>query len=242
MNEVKILITNDDGINAPGISALAEIASQFGEVYVVAPHQNNSAVGHGITMRRPLKAYPEVISGATLAYGIDGTPADCVKYALAHLKIIPDLILSGINDERNVGTDVLYSGTVSGAIEGNLCGYPSFAVSTTDSNFDIVKKYLPQIFKKLLAAPLESNVTININFPSLEEPKGIKVTSLGITRYEEVYVEEDGGHKLSGPFIDIEQSEETDVKSVQKGYISITPLKIKLDDDEKIKELKTLFE
>lgn len=238
---MKILITNDDGIKAPGIAALAEIASNFGEVYVIAPHQNNSAVGHGITMRRPLKAYPETITFAKLAYGIDGTPADCVKYALAHLKIQPDLVLSGINDERNVGTDVLYSGTVSGALEANLCGYPSFAISTTDSNFEVVKKYLPQIFEKLLSQNLESNVTMNINFPSLMEPKGIKVASLGITRYEEVYVEEDGGHKLSGPFIDIEQSEDTDVKSVQNGYISITPLKIKLDDDAKIQELQKLF-
>lgn len=238
---MKILITNDDGIKAPGISALAEIAAQFGEVYVIAPHQNNSAVGHGITMRRALKAYPESIIGAKLAYGIDGTPADCVKYALSHLKLKPDLVLSGINDERNVGTDVLYSGTVSGAIEANLCGYPSFAVSTTASNFELVKKYLPEIVEKLLSQPLESNVTININFPSLDEPKGVKVTTLGIARYDEVYIEEDGGHKLSGPFIDIDQPEETDVKSVQNGYISITPLKVKFDDDEKIKDLRKIF-
>ena len=238
---MKILITNDDGIKAPGIAALAEIASKFGDIYVIAPHQNNSAVGHGITMRRPLKAYIESIPYTKLAYGIDGTPADCVKYALGHLKIQPDLVLSGINDERNVGTDVLYSGTVSGALEANLCGYPSMAVSTTESNFEVVKKYLPQLFEKLFSQKLESNITFNINFPSLTEPKGIKVASLGVTRYDEVYVEEDGGHKLSGPFIDIEQSEDTDVKSIQKGYITITPLKIKLDDDDKIKELQKLF-
>ena len=148
---MKILITNDDGIKAPGIHTLAQIASNYGEVYIVAPHTNNSAVGHGITMRRPLKSYPDSIKGATLAIGVDGTPADCVKYALAHLKIKPDLILSGINDERNVGTDVLYSGTVSGAIEANLCGYPAMAISTTNSNFDIVKSYFPAIFEKLLS-------------------------------------------------------------------------------------------
>ena len=80
---MKILITNDDGIKAPGIHTLAQIASNYGEVYIVAPHTNNSAVGHGITMRRPLKSYPDSIKGATLAIGVDGTPADCVKYALA---------------------------------------------------------------------------------------------------------------------------------------------------------------
>ena len=164
---MKILITNDDGISAPGIGKLAKLASHYGEVYVVAPHHNNSAVGHGITMRRSLKSYSTLMEGTQLAVSIDGTPADCVKYATAHLKIIPDLVLSGINDERNVGTDVLYSGTVSGAIEANLCGYPAMAISTTDSNFDVVVTYLPEILNKLLERPLRSDTTININFPSL---------------------------------------------------------------------------
>lgn len=238
---MKILITNDDGIKAPGIRTLAQIASNYGEVYIVAPHTNNSAVGHGITMRRPLKSYPDSIKGATLAIGVDGTPADCVKYALAHLKIKPDLVLSGINDERNVGTDVLYSGTVSGAIEANLCGYPAMAISTTNSNFDIVKSYFPAIFEKLLSQTLLTDTTININFPSLEEPKGIKVATVGISRYDECYVEEQGGHRLSGPLIDIDQPEETDVKSIKNGYITITPLKFKLYDDDKIFELSKLF-
>lgn len=238
---MKILITNDDGIKAPGIHALAKIAANYGEVYVVAPHTNNSAVSHGITMRRPLKSYPDTIEGATLALGIDGTPADCIKYALAHLKIKPDLVLSGINDERNIGTDVLYSGTVSGAIEANLCRYPAIAVSTTDSNFQVVMDYFPNIFEKLLSDSLMSDTTININFPSLEKPKGVKVTTVGISRYEEHYVEEGDGHRLSGPFIDIDQPEETDVKSIMNGYITVTPLKFKFHDDEKINELSKLF-
>ncbi len=238
---MKILITNDDGIKAPGIAVLAQLASKYAEVYVVAPHTNNSAVSHGITMRRALKSYPHSIEGAVQAIGIDGTPADCVKYALAHLKINPDLILSGINDERNVGTDVLYSGTVSGAIEANLRGYPAMAISTTDSNFEIVRAYLPDILEKLLSSPLMLDTTININFPSLEKPKGVKVTTVGISRYDECYVEEEDGHRLSGPFVDIDQPEDTDVKSVIGGYITITPLKFKLYDDEKIAELNKLF-
>ncbi|MGL4337765.1 MAG: 5'/3'-nucleotidase SurE [Turicibacter sp.] len=238
---MKILITNDDGIKAPGIQVLAEIASQFGEVFIVAPHENNSAVGHGITMRRALKAYPESIKGASLAIGIDGTPADCVKYALAHLKIKPDVVMSGINDERNCGTDILYSGTVSGAIEANLCGYPAIAVSTTDSNFSVVSQELPSIMTKLLSKPLDATITINIKFPALLKTHGIKITSVGQTRYEEQYIEVDGGHKISGPFIDIDQSEDTDVKSVINGYISITPLKFKLDDEAEIIQLKSLF-
>ena len=241
MTQMKILITNDDGVKAPGIHTLAKIAAEFGEVYVVAPHENNSAVGHGITMRRPLKAYAETIEGTIQAIGLDGTPADCVKYALAHLKIKPDVVLSGINDERNVGTDVLYSGTVSGAIEANLCGYPAIAVSATDANFEVVKNYLPNILKKLFSKPLDSNLTINVNFPNLDQPKGVKITSVGISRYEEAYVEEEDGHRLSGPFIDIDQPEHTDVKSVLNGYISLTPLRFKLDDDEKMRELEKLF-
>ena len=238
---MKILITNDDGVQAPGIHALADIASNYGEVYVVAPHTNNSAVSHGITMRRPLKSYPTVVKGATLAMGIDGTPADCVKYALAHLKIKPDVVLSGINDERNVGTDVLYSGTVSGAIEANLCGYPAIAVSTTDSNFKVVIDHFPNLFEKLLSGLLTSDTTININFPSLETPKGVKVTTVGISRYDETYVEEEDGHRLSGPLIDIDQPEETDVKSIMNGYITVTPLKFKLYDDDKINEFMKVF-
>lgn len=238
---MKFLVTNDDGIKAPGIRTLAKILSHYGEVYVVAPHMNNSAVGHGITMRRPLKSFEDSIDGATLAIGIDGTPADCIKYALTHLKINPDLVLSGINDERNVGTDVLYSGTVSGAIEANLYNYPAMAVSTTNSNFEVVKKYFPNIFEKLLQNPLMDDTTININFPSLDEPKGIKVTTVGISRYDECYVEEGEGHRLSGPFKDIDQPEETDVKSIINGYITITPLKFKLYDDDRISELNKLF-
>ena len=136
---------------------------------------------------------------------------------------------------------ILYSGTVSGAIEANLCGYPAMAISTTNSNFDIVKSHFPVIFEKLLSQTLLTDTTININFPSLEEPKGIKVTTVGISRYDECYVEEQGGHRLSGPLIDIDQPEETDVKSIKNGYITITPLKFKLYDDNKIFELSKLF-
>ncbi|MDE5977725.1 MAG: 5'/3'-nucleotidase SurE [Turicibacter sp.] len=238
---MKILITNDDGIKAPGIRVLAQIASNYGEVYVVAPHTNNSAVSHGITMRRPLKSYPDIIDGAILTLGLDGTPTDCVKYSLAHLKIEPDLVLSGINDERNIGTDVLYSGTVSAAIEANLCGYPAIAISTTDSNMEVVEKYFPTIFEKLLSQPLMTDTTININFPSVEVPKGVKVATVGISRYDEIYIEDQEGHRLSGPFLDIDQSEETDVKSIMNGYITITPLKFKLYDEKKIIELSRLF-
>lgn len=238
---MKILITNDDGIKAPGIRTLAQIAANYGQVYVVAPHTNNSAVGHGITMRRPLKSYPDSIEGATLAIGVDGTPADCIKYALAHLKIKPDLVLSGINDERNVGTDILYSGTVSGAVEANLCGYPAIAISTTNSDFEVVKLYFPSIFEKLLSQKLMTDTTININFPSIKEPKGIKISTVGISRYAEHYVEDQDGHRLSGPFIDVDQPEETDVKSIMNGYITITPLKFKLYDEEQIVELSQLF-
>ncbi|HAX72930.1 MAG TPA: 5'/3'-nucleotidase SurE [Firmicutes bacterium] len=238
---MKFLLTNDDGIKAPGISSLTRILSQFGEVYVVAPHENNSAVGHGITMRRPLKQYADNILHASYSVGIDGTPADCVKYALSHLKIKPDIVFSGINDERNCGTDVLYSGTVSGAIEANLCGYPAIAVSTTNANFDVVEKYLPSLLEKLLAKPFNHTFTYNINFPEGDNVKGVKVTTVGISRYEEAYIESDGGHKLSGPFIDIDQPEDTDVKAVLNGYITISPLKFKLYDEVEMSVLEKIL-
>ena len=239
---MKLLITNDDGIEASGIAVLTEIMQSFGEVYVVAPHVNNSAVSHAITLRRAIKAKEVQLKGATQAIAIDGTPADCVKYALVHLKIKPDMILSGINSERNCGTDILYSGTVSAAIEANLCGYQAMALSSTDENYEIVKREFPSIFEKLMSSPMDEQTTININFPNTSKSHGIKITSVGQTKYDEVYIEHEDGHLLSGPFREIEQSDETDIMAVVSNYISITPLKFKLYDDKDICTLKNIFE
>ncbi len=238
---MKILITNDDGIHAKGIAVLTKLAQAFGEVHVVAPLHNNSAVGHGITLRRALVAQDVSLEGAKTAVAIDGTPADCVKYALVHLQLKPDIILSGINTERNCGTDIIYSGTVSAAVEANLCGYKAMALSSTNENYTIVESEFPSIFKTLMNSSFDEQTTMNINFPDQLQSHGIKITTVGQTKYDEVYIEKDNGHLLSGPFIDIDQSEDTDIKAVIKGYISITPLKFKLYDDQEINRLKQIF-
>jgi len=238
---MKILITNDDGIQAEGIKRLIKIMKAFGELYIVAPTHNMSAIGHAMTLNRPLKVDDLEIKNVKRAASLDGTPADCIKYAISFLKIEPDIVISGINDEANLGTDILYSGTVSGAIEANLFNYPAIALSTTASNFQTVEVYLPKILRELVKNPLESDTTLNINFPKDEQPKGIKITTVGISSYENRYIEEEGGYRLTGPFIDIDQPEETDVKTVRGGYISITPLKFKLDDDLKRKALERMI-
>lgn len=238
---MKILVTNDDGIRADGLRMLTKIMSQFGKVYVVAPAENNSAMSHAMTMHRPLKVATEVIRGAKQAISVDGTPADCVKYALSFLKIEPDLVVSGINDEGNIGTDILYSGTVSGAIEANLYQIPAIAISTSGTDFESVETYLPSLLNRLFKKPLEGDVTLNINFPAKCVPRGVKITTVGVSLYDVAYTEESGGYRISGTLIDIDQSEETDVKAVLNGYISITPLKLKLDDEHKRMELEKIF-
>ena len=238
---MNILITNDDGIHAKGIEVLVELAQAFGDVYVVAPHENNSAVGHGITLRRAIKAQEVKLKGSIKSVAIDGTPADCVKYALFHLGLTPDIILSGINTERNCGTDIIYSGTVSAAIEANLCGYKAIALSATDENYEIVKEEFPTIFKTLMASSFDPKTTMNINFPNCSQSLGVKITTVGQTKYDVSYIEHEDGHLLTGPFVEIEQSEDTDIKAVLAGYVSITPLKFKLYDDNEINRLKKLF-
>jgi len=237
---MKILLTNDDGIKAEGLKVLADIMSNYGDVYVVAPDQDRSAVGHGMTLNRPLKIQEEQVASALLARSVNGTPADCIKYALTFLKLEPDLVLSGINCGANVGTDILYSGTVSGAIEANLYDYPALAVSTAAANYDSVREYLPFIMSKISLKALDNSRTLNINFPA-GQPKGIRVTNVGISTYENVYKEEDGGYRLSGSLIDIDQPEDTDVKTLLTGSISISPLKFNFNDEEKIRELKLIF-
>lgn len=241
MNSKQILITNDDGIQDQGLEALVEIMSTYGQVYVVAPAINMSATSHGMTLDRPLKAKNLKLPHVELAISLDGTPADCVKYATTFLNLKPNLVISGINNEANVGTDILYSGTVSAAIEANLLGYPAMAVSTAAPDYESVKDYLPTILKKWFSQSLDPKITLNLNFPVVRKPKGIEITTVGVSTYEHVYTEENGGHRLSGVFIDLEQPEETDVKTLLRGYISLSPLKVQLEDKEKMAELKKWF-
>lgn len=230
---MNILITNDDGIDARGISILARAAADFGNVTVVAPAEQCSAMSHRITLSRRMRIEKRElgIPGVT-AYALDGTPADCVKAALdAILPERPDVVLSGINHGYNVGFDVAYSGTVGAAMEAVMSGIPAIALSQNDvGSFDIAKQYLPQILQELLpAAPSEKEIW-NVNFPT-EHCNGIlrnRTVSLGGYYNGTMYVAEENGemHVQYPPLLPTDFSthpaaEGSDLRAVVNGYISI---------------------
>jgi len=248
---MKILVANDDGIRAEGIYQLVKALSTVAEIYVCAPHIQRSASGHSISIGTPLKIEEVSFDHAELALEINGTPADCVKLGLQVLDmrgIKIDMVFSGINHGGNLGTDTLYSGTVSAAIEGAFNGIPAVAVSVNDHypiSFeyacDLAVKTLKNVFGKL-----DSDTVLNINVPNLapEDVKGLKYTRLGKREYENWFREKENeeGHKeywYSGvPLIYEGLPEDVDVKSMQDGYASITPLHYDLTSHKLIEDLK----
>ncbi len=232
---MNILVCNDDGIDAHGISKLAEIACKLGEVYIVAPSGQRSAVSHGITIGRDITVwsvpFPVPVKEA---YSVDGTPADCVRVAInCLLPIKPDIILSGINFGYNLGFDTLYSGTVGAAREGNSYGIKAFAISMQQGADDtIVDKYLLDLLKELIDEEIMDGELWNINFPDckLEEMKGIKKCEpASHSFFNETYIKtrvNDCQYKVK-----IEGSlrtggmQNTDMKAISENYISVSKIK-----------------
>jgi len=188
-----ILVTNDDGIDSPGIYALAKAMKELGEVVVAAPDRQQSAVGHALTVAQPLRITPfrrnDLIGNA-----INGTPADCVKLAIsAIMKRKPDLVVSGINHGQNTSVNILYSGTVSAATEGMLLGIPSLAVSLAsyDTTLDcnLAAKYAKIVAEQMLKTPPPSDTLYNLNIPALPEKqiKGMKITRLSKSCWDDYY-------------------------------------------------------
>ncbi len=226
-----ILVTNDDGILSPGITALERVAARFGEVAVVAPEREVSGVSHAITLTEPLRAR---VAGP-MRWGLTGTPADCVFVACNHLlPRRPDLVLSGINRGPNLGYDVLYSGTVGGAMEGTIQGVPSVAVSLVseaDFPFEWTQPHLVPLLEKVLAEGLPPRVTLNVNLPdaSIAPWRGFRVTRLGNRFYSsDVVARQDprGGEYLwiGGTRVTNETAPDSDCGAVHDGYGSVTPL------------------
>lgn len=225
----RILVTNDDGVHAGGIRALAEVLRPFGEITIVAPIQEASAIGHALTLRRPLRI--ETVSPRVFA--IDGTPTDCVNIAITHiLHGKPDLIVSGINKGWNLGDDVTYSGTVSGALEGALLGIPSIAISAErvrdESDFGPAASAAALVSEAVLDRGMPKFTLLNINVPSGPN-KGFRVTVQARRNHVTVVSERvDPRHR---PYYWIEEGENewephdrSDYQAVRDGYISITPL------------------
>lgn len=253
---MNILITNDDGINASGIISLAKEVSKEHNVIVVAPKEQKSASGHSISVHSPIKISEEIIDGLSCrAYRVDGTPADCTQVGISFLEDNIDLIISGINKGRNLGTDILYSGTVSAAIEGAIYGIPSIAVSQEISNYEennedysIAVKYLMKILNIAKEQYLKSNVVLNLNIPNLKEDeiKGIKVCKIGKAIYKTEYIllesnDIEKTYKKRGTRNNIEK-DETDLYYLSKGYVTLTPLHYDFTNFKILDEVKSIFE
>ncbi|NUN63791.1 5'/3'-nucleotidase SurE [Pseudanabaena biceps] len=239
---MRILISNDDGIYAPGVRALAEALSDTEhKITVVCPDRERSATGHALTLQEPLRVdqisgiYPSNIE----AWACSGTPSDTVKLALdALLSDRPDLVLSGINRGANLGTDVLYSGTVSAAMEGVLEGVPSIAFSLASFahlDFSAAANFAKKMVKAIAERPLKETILLNVNIPAIAEEDicGAVVTRLGIRRYRDQFekrVDPRGKtyYWLSGVIIEEEADADTDIQAIRDNYVAITPLKYDL--------------
>ncbi len=248
---MNILVANDDGIDARGIHELTEALSQAADVYVFAPDSQRSASGHGITVARPVTAEEVKLDGAVLAVQMSGTPADCVKLGIKILMnkgIKIDMVFAGINHGGNLGTDTLYSGTVSAAIEGNICGVPAaaFSVNSHDpKNFDYACRLALQTLEKAKGR-ISPDTVLNINVPDVpaDEVRGIRYATLGNREYREVFTPEDCGdgrtnYRYTGEPVFYEGLPDTiDVIAMQEGYATITPLKRDLTDYELVSRIK----
>ncbi len=247
---LKILVTNDDGINSPGIYHLANNLKKLGSVTVVAPESERSASGLSITMHKPLRLSSiDSIDKNIDSWSINGTPSDCVKFALDFLiNEKPDLIVSGINRGSNLGTDILYSGTVSAAIEGAINSIPSIAISLDtfeNVDFNSYGRIALSLCKQIYEKKIEKGLVLNINFPHapLNCINGIKVTRLGVRKYKNCFVKrKDPRGKnyfwLAGELDDSDNNEsDTDINAIKNNYISITPIKIDLTSYETIDKL-----
>jgi 5'/3'-nucleotidase len=238
-----ILVSNDDGIHAPGLAALAAALEAVGRVYVVAPDRERSAVGHALTLHRPLR----VESLGRHRFAVNGTPSDCVNLAvLGMLPVRPDVVVAGINEGSNLGDDVTYSGTVSAAMEGCLLGVPSMAVSLVEggesTDYRPTARAAAELTRMVLALRPGGAMLLNVNVPR-GEPRGLRMTRLGRRVYSAKVAEQrDPRGKLyywigAGPPV-WDAAEDTDYATVHAGYVSVTPLSLDLTSYDGLRALK----
>lgn len=247
---MRILISNDDGIYAQGIRTLAkELAKEF-EVTVVAPDRPKSAAGHGITLHKPLYIEKYDWGSKVSAFAVNGTPADCVKMGVQFIMrdYPPDLVIAGINEGANLGTDILYSGTVSAAVEGIIQGIPSIAVSLCGNvftDFRFPAEFTTGLACHVMEKSLEKDTLLNVNIPTAkqEEVTGVSITTVGKRRYDNTYEKrlDPRGRPyywMAGKLVDVENSEDSDVHAISEKKISITPIRLALTHEEYIHTLK----
>ena len=238
-----ILLTNDDGIFAPGLQTLYDNIYTFGETWVVAPDKERSGAGHAITLTEPLRIQEIDNNKMSNAFECSGTPADCVKLAIQNiLPHPPDLVISGINQGANSGSYVIYSGTVSAAVEGMISGIPSFAISldSYDSpDFDFSGKMARNIAENIVTNGLPEKTILNVNIPlgNIQNIKGTKITKHGNSMFCDSYEKRlDPRNRnyfwMNGKRATIEEDDDVDNEALKQGYVSITPLKFNFTDKD----------
>ncbi|MBI5186190.1 MAG: 5'/3'-nucleotidase SurE [Nitrospinae bacterium] len=236
-----ILLTNDDGIRAPGLRALYESIKEVDEVCVVAPETEMSAVGHAITLSDPLRVKEIMKNGGFFGYAVSGTPADCVKIALkAILRKKPDMVLSGINQGANVGTNVIYSGTVSAATEGTILGIPSIAISLdsfVDTDFSAAAAFAKRLVSQIRKRAFPKGTLLNVNVPSVpaDQIQGVEIVPQGKSRVVETFDKRVDPRQhtyywQAGEMVIMEEDEGTDCWALRHKKISITPIHFDLTD------------
>lgn len=237
---MRILISNDDGYHAPGIRCLANHLAELGhKIFVGAPDRERSTTGHCLTLHKPLRAedaselYSEQVHKS---WKINGTPCDSIKLAMNMLVDLSqiDLVVSGINRGPNLGTDVIYSGTVSAAVEGAIRGIPAIAVSSNsfdDVHYESAARFIGVFLRELDLSTFPKHTVMNVNVPSLpyDELKGVRVTRLGLHRFRDIFEQRvdlrgQAYYWQTGVVEDHEQDEDTDVFAVRENYISVSPI------------------
>jgi len=247
-----ILVTNDDGITAPGIRTLISVMNEIGDVVVVAPDNPQSGMGHAITVNTTLRCNPITVDeGPQLEYSCSGTPADCVKMAVNEiLNKKPDLCVSGINHGANSSINVIYSGTMSAAVEAGIEGVPAIGFSLLDynwdANFEACKEFVRNITLNVLKHKLPEGVVLNVNIPNLkrEEIKGVKICRQALGNWKEdfdkrVSPQGEDYYWLTGKFVNLDQGEDTDLWALENGYVSMVPVQFDLTAHHYIQKLNS---
>ncbi len=241
--KLRILIANDDGIDAPGLYALVQEARKVADVTVVAPDKQQSAVGHAITMNYPLRVVPVSKRNGFFGYAVDGTPADAVKLGVKFLmKSPPDLVLSGVNHGSNTAVNILYSGTVSAATEGTILGIPSIAISLTtyqEADFSYAAKFAMRLGRLVARRGLPEGTLLNVNVPAVPEAeiRGVRVTKQGKSKWDDTFdVRRDPANReylwLTGRMVVTDKDSDTDQIAIREKYVSVTPIRYELTDWE----------
>jgi 5'-nucleotidase len=247
-----ILVTNDDGITAPGIRMLIEVMNEIGEVVVVAPDSPQSAMGHAITINSTLHCSKVTVSdGPQKEYSCSGTPADCVKLAVNELlDRKPDLCVSGVNHGSNSSINVIYSGTMSAALEAGIEGIPAIGFSLMDfrwnADFHPLKKFIKQITLEALLQGIPRDIVLNVNFPKLKEKeiRGIKICRQAKANWVEEFDKRTNPmgkeyYWLTGTFVNEDKGEDTDEWALEQGYVSIVPTQFDFTAHHSIQQLNT---